>query len=150
MHTNDNPQLSMPSPLVQSSKRHLSQDQDPCADNFKRQRPNIDKSTQELTCSDVTESPGSSFKLDAVLHSTNTDNDNVESSQSPLDPSPREPKDPYDDLFDDLELDQYLESLTEPVSIEYSGHSLSLDDTDEFDLKQSDEDALDELLKQDT
>ncbi|KAK6710403.1 hypothetical protein SNK03_004842 [Fusarium graminearum] len=133
-----------PSPLVQSSKRHLPQD--PCADNFKRQRPNIDKSTQELTCSDVTESPGSSFKLDAILRSTN-----VEFSQSPLDPSPPELKDPYDDdLFDDLELDQYLESLTGPVSIEHSGPSLSLDDTDEFDLKQSDEDALDELLKQDT
>ncbi|ESU14783.1 hypothetical protein FGSG_08547 [Fusarium graminearum PH-1] len=144
MHTNDNPQLS----IAQSSGAIIktSLTTGPCADNFKRQRPNIDKSTQELTCSDVTESPGSSFKLDAILRSTN-----VEFSQSPLDPSPPELKDPYDDdLFDDLELDQYLESLTGPVSIEHSGPSLSLDDTDEFDLKQSDEDALDELLKQDT
>jgi hypothetical protein len=133
-----------PNPLAQSLKRHLPQDQDPYVDNSKRQRPKIDKSTQELTYSDVTETPGSSFTRDEILQSTNPDN--VESPQSSFDPSPREPQDPYDDLFDDLELDQYLESLTGPVSIERS----SLDDTDEFGLKQSDEDALAELLKQDT
>jgi hypothetical protein len=148
MQPNDNPQLSIPSPLAQSSKRHLPQDQDPCVDNSKRQRPNVNKSIQELTYSDVTESPGSSFTLGEILQSTNN-TDNVEFSQSPLDPSPREPQDPYDDLFDDLELDQYLESITGPAPIERSGPATYLDDTDEFDLEQFDEDALEELLKQD-
>ncbi|CEI60728.1 unnamed protein product [Fusarium venenatum] len=138
-----------PGPLAQSSKRHLLQDQDPCVDDFKRQRPNIDKSIQELTYSGVTESPGSNFTLDEILRSTNTDN--VEFSQSSLDPSPREPQDPYDDdLFDDLELNQCLEGLIGFIPTGGSGPSPHLDDIDEFDLKQSDEDALEELLKQDT
>jgi hypothetical protein len=148
MQPNDNPQLLMPSPLAQSSKRHSPQDQDPCVDNSKRQRPNIDKSTQELTSSDVTGSLVSSFKLDEILHSTNTDN--VEFSQSSFDPSPREPEDPYDDPFDDPELDQCLESLIGSIPMGGSRSSLYLDDTDEFDLKQSDKDALEELLKQGT
>ncbi|KAL6917888.1 hypothetical protein ACHAP8_000211 [Fusarium lateritium] len=138
-----------PSPLAQSSKRHLPQDQDPCVDNSKRQRPNIDKSIQELTYSGVTESPGSSFTLDEILRSTNTDN--VEFSQSSLNPSPPEPQDPYDDdLFDDLELNQCLESVIGLIPTGGSGPSPHPDDIDEFDLKQSDEDALEELLKQDT
>jgi hypothetical protein len=148
MQPNDNPQLSMPNPPAQSSKRHLLQDQDPCVDNFKRQRTDINKSTSEFTYSDVTETQGSSFTLDEILQSTNTDN--VESPQTSFDPSPREPQDPYDDPFDDLELDQYLESLTGPISIEPSAATLCLDDTDEYDLKQSDEDALVALLNEDT
>ncbi|RGP70172.1 hypothetical protein FLONG3_7565 [Fusarium longipes] len=145
MQPDANPQLSIPNPPAQSSKRHLLQDQDPYVDNSKRQRPNIDKSTQEHTCSDVTETPGSSFTLSEVFQPTNTDN--VESPQSSLDPSPREPQDPYDDLFDDLELDQYLEGLDGSV---YNEHPLCSNDIDEFGLQQSDEDALAELLSQDT
>ena len=117
-------------------------------DNFKRQRTNIDKSTPELTYSDVVETQGSSFTLDEILQSTNTDN--AESRQTSFAPSPREPQDPYDDPFDDLELDQYLESLTGPISIEPSAATLYLDDTDEYGLKQSDEDALVALLNEDT
>lgn len=116
--------------------------------NSKRQRTNIDKSAQLLTYSDVTKIPGSSFTLGEFLQSTNTDN--VESPPSSFDPSLSQPQDPYDDPFDDPELDQYFESLTGPISVEPSTPSLYLDDTDEFDLKQADEDALVELLKEDT
>ncbi|KAH7185689.1 uncharacterized protein B0J16DRAFT_138988 [Fusarium flagelliforme] len=148
MQPNDNPQLSMPNPPAQSSKRHLLQDQDPYVDNFERQRTGIDKSTPEFTYSDVTETQGSSFTLDEILQSTNTDN--VESPQTSFDPSPREPQDPYDDPYDDLELDQYLESLTGPISIKPSAATLGFDDTDEYGLEQSDEDALVALLNEDT
>ena len=117
-------------------------------DNFERQRTGIDKSTPEFTYSDVTETQGSSFTLDEILQSTNTDN--VESPQTSFDPSPREPQDPYDDPYDDLELDQYLESLTGPISIKPSAATLCFDDTDEYGLEQSDEDALVALLNEDT
>ncbi|KAF4452221.1 hypothetical protein F53441_4881 [Fusarium austroafricanum] len=148
MQPNDNPQLSMPNSSAQSLKRHFSQSKGPYVDNVKRQRISIDKSTVTAHAySDVAQTPGSSFILVGNLQSTN--NDTVESPHSSLDPS-REPQDPYDDPYDDPELDQYLESLNGPFSIDKSGASPVLDDTDEFPLEQSDRDALAEFLEEES
>ncbi|KAF9771976.1 hypothetical protein IL306_010362 [Fusarium sp. DS 682] len=137
-----------PNAPAQSLKRHLSQSQDPNVGNIKRQRLSIDKSPLQLTYSDVAQTPGSSFTLADNLHSTNADT--IDSSYTSLDPSPREPQDPYDDPYDDPEFDQLFESLTRPNSIDKSGTTPLLDHTDEFALKQSDQDALAEFLEEET
>lgn len=116
--------------------------------NIKRQRISIDKSPLQLTYSDVAQTPGSGFTLVDNHQSTNADT--IASSYTSLDPSPREPQDPYDDPYDDPEFDQIFESLTGPNSIDKSGTSPLLVDRDEFALKQSDQDALAEFLEEET
>ncbi|KAM0202334.1 hypothetical protein ACHAPA_000002 [Fusarium lateritium] len=153
MQPDDNPQSSISNypaqTQPQSSKRHSSESQDPYVGYVKRQRTMFDKSTTPDNCCDVERSPGSSFTLTEILHDS-TNADTVESPQSSLDPSPR-PQDPYDDPYDDHELDQLFESLTRPISLDKSGTSPHLGDTtDEFVLKRSDQDALAELLKEES
>ncbi|KAG5763638.1 hypothetical protein H9Q72_008285 [Fusarium xylarioides] len=151
MQPNDNRQLPMPNPpdqLDQSLKRHISQTQGFNVRKIKRQRISIDKSPQQLTYSDVAQTPGSSFTLVDNPQSTNADT--IASSYTSLDLSPREPQDPYDDPYDDPEFDQIFESLTGPNSTGKSGTSPLLVDSDEFDLKQSDQDALAEFLEEET
>ncbi|KAF5619312.1 hypothetical protein F52700_11825 [Fusarium sp. NRRL 52700] len=141
MQPNDNRQLSMPDPTDQldlSLKRHISQGSN--MGNIKRQRISIDKSPQQLTYSDVARTPGSSFTLVDNPQSTNTDT--IASSYTSFDP--------YDDPYDDPEFDQIFESLTGPNSIDRSGTSPLLVDSDEFALKQSDQDALAEFLEEET
>lgn len=116
--------------------------------NVKRQRTIFDKSPTPDNGCDVAQTPGSSFTLTEILHDS-TNADTVE-SQSSLDPSPG-PQDPYDDPYDDHELDQLFESLTEPISLYKSGTPPHLGDTiDEFALKRSDQDALAELLREES
>ncbi|KAF5548132.1 hypothetical protein FMEXI_4921 [Fusarium mexicanum] len=146
MQPNDNRQLSMPIPLDQSLKRHISQTQGSTVGNIKRQRISIDKSPQQLTYSDVVQTPGSSFTLGDDPQSTNADT--IASSYTSLDPSPREPQDRYDDPYDDPEFDQIFERLAGPYSIDKSGTSPLLVDSDEFALKQPDQDALAEFLEE--
>ncbi|EWZ88237.1 hypothetical protein FOWG_09770 [Fusarium oxysporum f. sp. lycopersici MN25] len=148
MQPNDNRQLSMPNPPDQSLKRHLSQSQGSNVGNIKRQRISIDKSPLQLTYSDVAQTPGSSFTLVDNHQSTNADT--IASSYTSLDPSLREPQDPYDDPYGDPEFDQIFESLTGPNSIDKSGTPPLLVDRDEFALKQSDQDALAEFLEEET
>ncbi|KAF4341818.1 hypothetical protein FBEOM_4233 [Fusarium beomiforme] len=145
MQPNDYRQLSIPNPLAQSLERHLSQSQGPNVGNIKRQRLSIDKSPLQLAYSDVAQTPGSSYTLADNLQSTNADT--IDSLYTSLDPSPRESQDPYDDPYDDPEFDQFFESLTRPNFIDKSGTLPFLDDTDEFALKQSDQDALAEFLE---
>ncbi|KAF4943469.1 hypothetical protein FGADI_13384 [Fusarium gaditjirri] len=146
MQPNDNRQLSMPNPPDQSLKRHLSQSQGSNVDNIKRQRIFIDKSPLQLTCSDVAQTPGSSFTLADNLQSTNADT--IASSYTSLVPSPQELQDPYDDPYDDPEFDQIFESLTGPNYIQKLGTPPLLVDNDEFDLKQSEQDALAGFLEE--
>ncbi|WZH49158.1 uncharacterized protein QYS62_010351 [Fusarium acuminatum] len=152
MQPNDNPQLPISNypaqTQPQSSKRHSSKGQDPFVGNVKRQRTIFDKSPTPDNVCDVAQTPGSSFTLTEILHDS-TNADTVE-SQSSLDPSPG-PQDPYDDPYDDHELDQLFESLTRPISFDKSGTSPHLGDTiDEFALKRLDQDALAELLKEES
>ena len=137
-----------PNPPDQSLKRHVSQTQGSNVGNIKCQRISIDKSPQQLTYSDVPQTPGSSFALVDNPQSTNADT--IASSYTSLDPSPRESQDPYDDPYDDPEFDQVFGSLTGPNSIDKSGTSPLLVDSDEFALKQSDQDALAEFLEEET
>ncbi|KAF5601615.1 hypothetical protein FPCIR_2214 [Fusarium pseudocircinatum] len=149
MQPNDNRQLSMPNPPDQSLKRHISQTQGSNVGNIKRQRICIDKSPQQLTYSDVPQTPGSSFTLVDNPQSTNADT--ISSSYTSLDPSPREPQDPYDDPYDDdPEFDQIFENLTGPNSTVKSRTSPLLVDSDEFALKQPDQDALAKFLEEKT
>ncbi|KAJ4264061.1 hypothetical protein NW762_006100 [Fusarium torreyae] len=138
-----------PNSSAQSRKRHLSQRQDPDVDMAKRQNIATDKSRSVLNDCDVLQSQGSSFTLAEILQSTNADT--IESSPSSLDPSPPAPQDPYDDPYDDPELDQYLQSLRGSIPIETLGTSPYLkNDTDTFSLEQADQDALVELLKEES
>ncbi|PNP60780.1 hypothetical protein FNYG_14540 [Fusarium nygamai] len=148
MQPNDNRQLSMPNPPDQSLKRHISQTQGSNVGNIKRQRISIDKSPQQLTYSDVPQTPGSSFTLVDNPQSTNAYT--IASSYTSLDPSPREPQDPYDDPYDDPEFDEIFESLTGPNSTDKSGTSPLSVDSDEFALRQSDQDALAKFLEEKT
>ncbi|KAH6956948.1 hypothetical protein DER45DRAFT_295953 [Fusarium avenaceum] len=152
MQPNDNPQLPISNYPAQTqpqpSKRHSCESQDPFMGNVKRQRTIFDKSPTPDNVCDVAQIPGSSFTLTEILHDS-TNADTVE-SQSSLDPSPG-PPDPYDDPYDDHELDQLFESLTGPVSLDKSGMSPHLGNTiDEFALKRSDQDALAELLREES
>ncbi|CVK90684.1 uncharacterized protein FMAN_08965 [Fusarium mangiferae] len=151
MQPKNNRQISMPNPpdqLDQSLKRHTSQTQGSNVGNIKRQRISIDKSSQQLPYSDVAQTPGSSSTL--VDNPQSTNGDTIASSYTSLDPSSRESQDPYDDPYDDPEFDQVFESLTEPNFIDKSGTSPLLVDSDEFALKQSDQDALAEFLEEET
>ncbi|KAH7265034.1 uncharacterized protein BKA55DRAFT_534985 [Fusarium redolens] len=148
MQPNDNRQLSMPDSSERSLKRHLSQSQGSNVGNIKRQRISIDKSPLQLSYSDVVQTPGSNFTLVDNPQSTNADT--IASSYTSLDPSPREPQDPYDDPYDDPDFDQMFESLTRPSSIDKPGTSPLLVDTNEFALKQLDQDALAEFLEEET
>ncbi|KAI1025872.1 hypothetical protein LB503_006822 [Fusarium chuoi] len=151
MQPNDNRQISMPNPpdqLDQSLKRHISQTQGSIVGNIKRQRISIDKSSQQLAYSDVAQTPGSSSTL--VDNPQSTNGHTIASSYTSLDPSPRESQDPSDDPYDDPEFDQIFESLTGPNSIDKSGTSPLVVDSDEFALKQSDQDALAEFLEEET
>ncbi|KAF4973468.1 hypothetical protein FSARC_236 [Fusarium sarcochroum] len=148
MQPNDNLQ-KMPDSSARSYKRHLSQSQGPDVDTAKRQHLTTDKSSTAFNHCDALPSQGSSLTLAENLQSTNADT--VESPLSSSNPSPRAPQDPYDDPYDDPELDQYLQSLTGSIPIETSGTSpYSKHDTDAFALKQSDKDALAELLKEES
>ncbi|KAF5659822.1 hypothetical protein FCIRC_12340 [Fusarium circinatum] len=144
----DQAQSSGPVILDQSLKRHISQTQGSTVGNIKRQRISIDKSPQQLTYSDVAQTPVSSFTLGDDPQSTNADT--IASSYTSLDPSPREPQDPYDDPYDEPEFDQIFERLAGPNSIDKLGTSPLLVDSDEFSLKQPDQDALAEFLEEET
>jgi hypothetical protein len=137
-----------PDSSERSLKRHLSQSQGSNVGNIKRQRISIDKSPLQLSYSDVVQTPGSNFTLVDNPQSTNADT--IAFSYTSLDPSPREPQDPYDDPYDDPDFDQMFESLTRPSSIDKPGTSPLLVDTNEFALKQLDQDALAEFLEEET
>ncbi|KAF5969846.1 hypothetical protein FBULB1_10001 [Fusarium bulbicola] len=100
MQPNDNRQLSI-------------QTQGSTVGNIKRQRISIDKSPQQLTYSDVAQTPVSSFTLGDDPQSTNADK--IASSYTSLDPSPREPQDPYDDPYDEPEFDQSSSASLDPI-----------------------------------
>ncbi|KAF5564560.1 hypothetical protein FNAPI_2092 [Fusarium napiforme] len=134
MQPNDNRQLSIPRALT-----------------WVTSNVNAFPSTNHLSSSPtvtVPQTPGSSFTLTDNPQSTNADT--IASSYTSLDPSPREPQDPYDDPYDDPEFDQIFESLNGPNSTDKSGTSPPLVDSDEFALKQSDQDALAKFLEEET